>query len=107
MFCYKCKSKIDLIENKVGFRATCDICGADLHVCKNCKHYMIGKPNDCHVPNTEYVVDKEKNNFCEDFAPKDSLPNDPKIKKEDIAKKLFGNDPDEDPPSSFNFLFKR
>lgn len=89
MFCFKCQFKIELEKNKASFRSTCDFCGADLHVCQNCKYYMVGKPNDCFIPNTEFIQDREKYNFCEDFAPKESLHNDTKIKKEDIFKKLF------------------
>ncbi len=86
--CYKCKSKLDLPNKKIGFRQTCQVCFADLHVCKNCKHYCIGKPNDCNVPNTEFVSDKEKNNFCEDFEINQKVDTQNKT-KEDISKKLF------------------
>jgi hypothetical protein len=88
MFCYKCKNKLDLSSKKIGFRQSCPICFSDLHVCKNCRHYSPGKPNDCNVPNTEFVSDREKNNFCEDFEIKQELENQNKTKK-DIAKKLF------------------
>lgn len=88
MYCYKCNKKLDLPSKKIGFRQTCPICFADLHVCKNCKHYLIGKPNDCNVPNTEYVSDREKNNFCEDFEIKNTLDIQTKT-KEDILKRLF------------------
>ena len=31
---------------------------------------MPGKPNDCAVPGTEYVRDREAANFCEEFKVK-------------------------------------
>ena len=71
MFCYKCHFKLD--TKKIGFRDTCEKCLTDLHVCKNCKYYSIGKPNDCSYPNTEYVSDREKNNFLSFYHKKDSL----------------------------------
>lgn len=88
MFCNKCQKKIDTLK-KVGFRAVCEYCGSDLHTCVNCKYYSQGKPNDCLVPNSEYVRDREKYNFCEDFFPSNSKKDIPKISKEDVAKKLF------------------
>ena len=119
MYCHKCKKKLDLPNKKVGFKETCFFCEADLHVCKNCRFYLIGKPNDCLVPNTEHIVDREKNNYCEEFSIKDGLEEDLSKSKKDIAKKLFkdldpeGLDPDSDPnqdpddsDNGFDSLFK-
>ncbi len=52
---------------KIGFRATCPLCESDLHVCKGCKFFCLGKPNDCLVPGTDPIKDREKNNLCEEF----------------------------------------
>ena len=87
MYCYKCRQKQDT-SIKIGFRAICPNCERDLHVCKNCRYYYPGKPNDCLIPGTEPVRDREAFNFCEDFVPGDKLPEEPK-KAEDIEKKLF------------------
>jgi len=65
--CWKCKKAI---AGKILFRTECPHCGIDVHVCKNCKYYAPGKPNDCSVPGTEFVRDREAMNFCEDFKPK-------------------------------------
>lgn len=67
MNCWKCGSLLDNVDRKISFRAVCDNCGISLHCCKNCKNYAPGKSNDCLVPGTEYVSDREANNFCEDF----------------------------------------
>lgn len=58
---------------KISFRAECDSCGTSLHSCVHCKYYKIGLPNDCQVPGTERVVDKEAANFCEEFFPSSNL----------------------------------
>jgi hypothetical protein len=92
------------MANKVSFRAICEFCEADLHVCQNCQYYSTGRPNDCLVPNTEYVSDREKNNFCEEFSPLTSSKNEQKLKQEEVAKKLF-KDEDGDTTSSFSFDF--
>lgn len=95
--------------NKLPFRALCDKCGSSLHCCKNCQNYKPGLPNDCKIPNTEYVADRSATNFCEDFkllgqAPKKS----PDVKE--IGKKLFGDDGEGkqkvDPKNRFDSLFK-
>lgn len=106
MQCYKCNSELNLPNNKIGFRQTCPNCLVDLHVCKNCRHYMVGKPNDCNVPNTEFVSDREKNNFCEDFEIKVFSKEEKKSKK-DISKKLFKDSEDDNgEKKDFNSLFK-
>lgn len=69
MNCWKCSKSLD-DTLKIGFRTVCNHCDTDLHVCINCKYYAPGKPNDCIVPGTERLIDKEKGNYCEDFKPK-------------------------------------
>ncbi|NGX34429.1 MAG: hypothetical protein K1060chlam1_00782 [Candidatus Anoxychlamydiales bacterium] len=106
MYCHKCKKKLDLPSKKVGFKETCFFCEADLHVCKNCRFHLIGKPNDCLVPNTEYVSDREKYNFCEEFSFKDNLSDQETKSKKDISKKLFDEESDDDSKNDFDSLFK-
>ena len=107
MRCFHCHKEYKLTLGKLGFRETCSQCGRDLHVCKNCRHYIPGKPNDCNVPGTEPIKDREIMNFCEDFSPlKDSSkPNDSSYQK---AKDLFGEEVDKKPKSGkdrFDSLF--
>lgn len=77
MLCWSCGKDVDL--ERVSFRSICDHCNAYLHCCVNCCYYQVGLANDCKIPGTERVVDREKNNFCEEFScsnglrkPKDS-----------------------------------
>ena len=82
MNCWKCGRLISEMPIKIGFRAVCQHCGNDLHVCVNCRYYSPGKPNDCAVPGTEWIRDREANNFCEEFRPKvDSVSNKDQLKK--------------------------
>lgn len=55
-------------NERTAFRASCERCFADLHCCKNCKFYQIGRPNDCAIAGTDFVADRSKNNLCEEFA---------------------------------------
>lgn len=92
MQCFKCGAKQELEYNKVSFRAVCHNCGNDLHVCKNCRHYAPGKPNDCNVPGTPPIKDREASNLCEDFSPK---PDASPPQKNTPKKSLWD---DEEPP---------
>lgn len=67
MHCWKCRKTIGDEPAKIGFRAECPLCGADLHVCMNCKFHAPAKPNECAIPGTDPVRDREKGNFCEEF----------------------------------------
>ena len=65
--CYKCKKELD-IKAKVGRSETCPFCGSDIHVCYNCIFYSPSAYNQCHEPQAERVVDKNRSNFCEYFT---------------------------------------
>lgn len=86
MYCWSCGTLLsDLSTGKISFRALCDKCGASLHCCQNCKYYKPGLPNDCAVPGTEYVADRQANNFCEEFF----ILGKPLMKRDMNAKKRF------------------
>ncbi len=106
MNCWKCAKIVSDITVKIGFRAVCQHCGVDLHVCKNCRYYSPGKPNDCAVPGTDYIRDREASNLCEEFKvkipEKISTFGEPAIEK---ARRLFGIEEPE-AKKDFNSLFK-
>jgi hypothetical protein len=89
MDCWKCNKAIAEGMVKIGFRAVCNHCGVDLHVCVNCRYYAPGKPNDCAVPGTEYIRDREAYNFCEEFKPKISGQPPPSTDKKKGFDSLF------------------
>jgi len=45
----------------------CPGCGKDLRCCRNCRHHDPGAHNQCREPDTEWVTDRERANFCERF----------------------------------------
>ena len=90
MLCWKCHKAVSTEPMKIGFRAVCPHCDRDLHVCVNCRHYAPGKPNECNIPGTDYVKDREVMNYCEEFTVKPPI----------VASKK------EDPKNHFNSLFK-
>jgi hypothetical protein len=63
--CWQCGAPLE--SERIGFRAMCDACSAWLHCCKNCRFYMPGKPNDCAIPGTDLIVDREASNLCEEY----------------------------------------
>ncbi|MEK7474280.1 MAG: hypothetical protein AAB152_01485 [Candidatus Coatesbacteria bacterium] len=79
-------------KGKPEFRTTCPACGAWMHVCINCRHYDPHIHHECRAAATaEYVADKEKFNYCEEFV----LAARPATKggstsRADAEKKLFG-----------------
>jgi hypothetical protein len=68
MNCWKCGHQVETIE-RVGFHAHCPQCDRPLHVCRNCSLYDPAYNNQCRETMAERVVDKERSNFCEYFAP--------------------------------------
>ena len=65
--CWHCGA--DLAKADYGRETTCLACGKPTRVCRNCRHYSPGRPNDCVEPQVERVLDKERANFCELFDP--------------------------------------
>lgn len=86
MHCWSCGYEmLDPPHGKLSFRAVCDKCGMSLHCCVNCKYYKPGLPNDCAVPGTEFIRDREANNLCDEY----SLLGQPPKPKDNSSKKRF------------------
>ena len=99
MDCWKCGKQVSEGQVKIAFRALCIHCEIDLHCCKNCRYYSPGKPNDCAVPGTEFIRDRETFNFCEEFKPR--IASSPTTK----TRRLLGEDEPEK-KKGFGSLFK-
>jgi hypothetical protein len=68
--CSKCRKLIDYSATApVGKRDVCPKCDADLHCCKNCRHYDPAKHNQCAETQAEWVRDKDAANYCDYFQP--------------------------------------
>ena len=65
-YCYACKDAFPAQIN-AGFRDICPSCQAYLHCCKNCRLYDSNAYHQCRSSTVEFVQDKEKANFCEEF----------------------------------------
>ncbi|MCW5830336.1 MAG: hypothetical protein KIT79_13600 [Deltaproteobacteria bacterium] len=91
--CPACGKTISVTE-PVGRRDTCQVCGADLHVCLHCRHYDTSAYNECREPQADRVVDKDRPNFCDWFhirtSGDPSGKTDPKAKAKAALEGLFG-----------------
>ncbi|MBJ7448876.1 MAG: hypothetical protein JHC93_00780 [Parachlamydiales bacterium] len=102
MNCWKCRALLE--TEKISFRAVCDQCGSYLHCCKGCRFHAPGRNNECMIPGTDLIVDREAGNFCEDFLIKQDLQKNEQVDPLSRARKLFGEDI-EIPKRSFDDLF--
>ncbi len=72
MRCFSCNAENELAAGeRVGFRDSCDHCGADLHVCCNCLHHDPSAYNECRESSAERVSERERGNRCDYFSPGD------------------------------------
>ena len=64
--CWSCGNEVDDVDT-LQRRDECRSCGADLHVCKNCRFWDPGYQNECRENTSYYIRDREKANFCMAF----------------------------------------
>jgi predicted RNA-binding Zn-ribbon protein involved in translation (DUF1610 family) len=65
--CWSCNA--GLAASDYGRENNCLTCGKATRVCRNCRWFAPGRPNDCEEPIAEEVMDKERANFCDFFEP--------------------------------------
>ncbi len=65
--CWFCGAKLTASEYQR--EGECPQCRKQTHVCRNCRFYQPGRPNDCQEPVAEVVHDKQRANFCDYFEP--------------------------------------
>lgn len=65
--CWRCGQGLTAAD--YGREASCPGCGKNTRVCRNCRHYAPGRPNDCLEPLAERVLIKDRANFCDHFEP--------------------------------------
>lgn len=94
--CWKCGTTLRNLLLPFSRYEECSTCKADLHACISCKNYAANLSDSCREDRAEFVLDKDKANFCDYFKV------NPKAysKKDDAAAKaakaglaeLFGED---------------
>ncbi|MCG3161167.1 MAG: hypothetical protein JMDDDDMK_02285 [Acidobacteria bacterium] len=94
MVCHNCGREIKVV-GKVMRKDECPHCDADVHCCKNCRHFDPGKNNQCNEPQAELVREKDRANFCDFFEPNNRVPltsrGGSKSSDRDDVRKAFDN----------------
>lgn len=67
VICHRCGTSTE-VPKPVSRGALCG-CGADLRCCFNCRFHDRAAYNECGEPSAERVVEKDRSNFCDYFAP--------------------------------------
>lgn len=65
--CWKCAASLNDLPQPLGRRAECPACGAELHVCRQCRHFDTAKAKQCRERAADEVMNKTRANFCEWF----------------------------------------
>ena len=69
LVCYNCNYSLAEFCLPLSRRDMCPSCSVHLHVCKMCVSYDPTVIGQCREDDAEEVLDKERLNFCEWFAP--------------------------------------
>ncbi len=67
LVCWQCGASLKTQPQPLGRRAECLACGAELHVCRLCRHYDTGKAKQCRERAADEVSNKTRANFCDWF----------------------------------------
>lgn len=67
MTCWKCGTKLKNLMLPFSRYEECSSCKTDLHVCLSCRHYDPLINDACREDRAEFVLDKDKANFCDYF----------------------------------------
>lgn len=67
LMCWKCGASLEDLPQPLGRRAECPACGAELHVCRQCRHHDTAKAKQCRELAADEIKNKTRANFCEWF----------------------------------------
>lgn len=99
--CWKCGEPLKDIILPFSRREECGHCKADQHVCLLCKDYDASVSDACNEDRADFVLDKDKANFCDYFKPRPNA-----YQKKDSTEaaearaglaELFGENPEPEP----------
>ncbi|MCB1670856.1 MAG: hypothetical protein R3F41_20190 [Gammaproteobacteria bacterium] len=97
LHCWKCGALLPEMRFPYSRYEECSTCKADLHVCRLCREYDPAIANACREERAEFVLDKEKANFCDYYRPRPGAyqPADDSKAREARARlaELFGESP--------------
>ncbi len=85
--CALCKRGVE-IDKFFTRKSVCPGCGGDLHICLNCRFYSETSHNKCLESKAEFQRTRDRANFCDYFAFKESSTAVTAKEKDDALKKL-------------------
>ena len=102
--CWKCGNPLGEMRFPYSRYEECSACRTDIHVCLMCKEYDPSVSDACREDRADYVLEKDKANFCDYFKPRRGAyrEKDEQSEKEARARlaELFGEEiPDTDQDS--------
>lgn len=65
--CWKCGTTLRNLLLPFSRYEECSTCNADLHACLCCMHYAPNLSDGCNEDRADFVLDKDKANFCDFF----------------------------------------
>ena len=68
--CAQCGKEVD-VSRELSRKEECPHCGADLHICLNCRFYSETSHNKCKEPRAEFQRMRDRANFCDYFQYKE------------------------------------
>lgn len=86
--CHRCGDELRRLD-RVSRSDTCPHCGSYLHSCLNCSLHDPSAHNQCREPQSEYVSDREKANFCDFFTFRESEAGGYREDESDKARKAW------------------
>jgi len=67
--CYSCGESLATLTPPVSRSDECPSCTRYLHVCRMCVNFDVSVPTQCREDDAEEVVEKDRANFCDWYAP--------------------------------------
>lgn len=87
--CWSCGNSWEF-TTPMGRSESCERCGWDARVCKNCRFYDTRAYRECQEEQAELVKDKDKRNFCSYFESNANAAGSTPAIKENPLDQLFG-----------------
>jgi predicted RNA-binding Zn-ribbon protein involved in translation (DUF1610 family) len=84
--CALCRKEIE-VDTYFSRKSACPKCGADLHICLNCRFYSETSHNKCLETKAEFQRSRDRANFCDYFVFREGTAFSPQG-NEDALKKL-------------------
>ena len=97
--CWACGNKWEF-SPPMGRSESCERCGWDARVCKNCRFYDAHAYRECVEEQAELVKDKDKRNFCSYFESKSQGQASSQTENANPLDQLFGGSNSDSKPKS-------